>query len=115
MTNLILFLLSVVGMTNIMVGSDLFIWLRDKLYTAIKKFFPEHSESLIVSIDGPLTCHQCMGTWCGFFCGLVFITSNFWEVLGCGFAGSFLVILANQVLELILSKTCFQLPDAKNE
>lgn len=37
------------------------------------------------------TCYQCTGTWCGIFCGYFLINNtNIFNILICGFAGSFL-------------------------
>lgn len=86
---MILYSLSVIGLTNIIVDSSIFEPIRNYFRNTV--------------LGKIMTCKQCCGFWSGILCGLIFISSNPLEVLGCGFAGSFLSVLADKVLELINS------------
>lgn len=102
MINFLLFCFATIGMTNIIVDSNLFepirTWIKNHLHTKISELFE---------------CHQCCGTWCGFICGGFLISWSLPIVFLCGCAGSFLASTHYLITELILSKTDFQitLPD----
>ncbi len=96
--NFVLFCFATIGMTNIIVDSNIFEPIRNWF----KDIAPEKIYDLI-------TCHQCCGTWCGFLCGAILLTSNIWVILCCGCAGSFLASLNYLITELIISKTTFDL------
>lgn len=98
LVSLILFCLATIGMTNIIVDSNLFEPIRNW----IKEKMPEKIYDLI-------TCHQCCGTWCGFLCGAILLTNNIWIILCCGCAGSYLASINYLITEYILSKTDFVL------
>lgn len=61
-----LFCLAVIGITDLLVEGAIFSAARDWLG---KKLEPE--------LYYLTTCHQCVGTWVGFFCGLA-LNSGFW-------------------------------------
>lgn len=80
MTNLILFVLSVVGLTNIIVDpASIAKPLRD----LIDKRGPKWLNKLV-------SCYQCTGTWAGFLCGYMIISQDPPVIFMCGMAGSFL-------------------------
>jgi hypothetical protein len=54
-----------------------------------------------------------MGTWCGFICGSMIFGFVPLTILLCGFAGSFLTILANVLLNYLEAQTFVNL--GKNE
>lgn len=99
MVELILFALASVGMTNIIVESKIFQPVRWLL-----------SVILPSSVYEVVECHQCCGTWCGFLCGYVLISSNWLIVILCGCAGSLLASLTYNVRECLLSNTYEVLP-----
>jgi len=96
MTSLLLFVLAVIGLTNILVDSRLFepvrCWLQKILPTKVYEV---------------LECHQCTGFWTGMICGLILLSFNPFIVFACGCAGSFLSAFAYILMELIISKTEF--------
>jgi hypothetical protein len=98
MTSLLLFVLAVIGMTNILVDSRLFepvrCWLQKVLPTKVYEV---------------LECHQCTGFWTGMICGLILLSFNPFIVFACGCAGSFVSAFAYILMEFILSKTEFSL------
>ena len=94
--NFFLFVLSTIGLTNIFVDSSLFDSLRDLFRNKAsegKRFFK--------FLNSIFSCHQCMGFWCGLFCGLILISYNPLVVLTCGFASSFLSVLAANYLNYL--------------
>lgn len=97
MLNFFLFILATIGMTNIIVDSNLFQPVRNWL----KKVLPEKMYELV-------ECHQCCGTWCGFFCGAFLISWHPMHIFFCGCAGSFLASTNYLLTELVLSKTDFE-------
>ena len=78
--NLILFILSVVGMTHIMVDSEIMDpvdeWAKNRLPAKLH--------------HGLFECYQCCGFWCGVALGLVLVSVNLFVLFACGCAGSFL-------------------------
>lgn len=103
MTNLILWALAAIGMTDIAVSSSVAKPMREFL----KKQSPVFGEML--------TCHQCTGFWCGIIAGLLL---GFTYVPGIGllaylvlfgFASSFLAPLGKSILEALFGT--LTLPD----
>lgn len=74
MVNLILFLISAMGLTHIIVDSAIaekpVNWLKERLPEKILWFNPKEA----------LDCHQCMGFWVGILCALA------WGIPWVGFA-----------------------------
>ena len=66
MVNLLLFLISAMGLTHIIVDSSIaekpVEWLKKKLPDKILWFNPKEA----------LDCHQCTGFWAGLFCSAIF-------------------------------------------
>jgi hypothetical protein len=86
--NLILFILSVIGLTHIVVDSE--------IMEPVQKWFTPRVPCIARIMD----CHQCAGCWCGLVLGPV-VSWNplLWVV--CGFAGSFLAQLGYWMLEAL--------------
>lgn len=99
MISFLLFCFAVIGMTNIIVDSNLFEPVRDVL----KRLLPAYFYQL-------LECHQCCGTWCGFLCGWLLLSTQLPVIFLCGCAGSFLASSHYLLTELILSKTELHIP-----
>ena len=99
MAKIAFFVLSVIGMTNIIVDSTLFAPIRDSVGSVCKK-----CHSLI-------TCHQCTGFWCGMLCGWIVISHDVFWVLLSGCAGSFLASAYTIFSDFIISKTDFVIGD----
>lgn len=127
MINFVFFCFAVIGMTNIIVDSNLF--------EPVREFFKKKLSTKAYEV---FNCHQCCGTWVGFFCSLMLILFNYnWlnfidytsqlTLLGllfyllyslfkllilvflAGCVGSFLSSTHYIITELILSKTSFSL------
>jgi hypothetical protein len=121
MFELFLLAFSTIGLANIFIAGSNFEWLRDWIaisnetlneienpgrFQRIKKWIM-HNLKMIFS------CYQCMGTWCGFICGSMIFGFVPLTILLCGFAGSFLTILANVLLNYLEAQTFVNL--GKNE
>jgi hypothetical protein len=113
MVNLILFILSSIGLCHILVDSALFApvrdWIKDKNIKQPWCF-----------IDKIFSCYQCMGCWGGWFCGFFLLTywplniidyfTNFAVVFMAGFAGSFLSSFAANYLVYLSARSVVELP-----
>ena len=127
MVDFLLFLLAATGTTLILVRGSIFEPFRNFLAKEVarihrrrqKKNLPP-SFSLIESLSELINCPQCMGFWCGLFCGLFLVTSdtfwvggNFWGIrfllnrflllFCCGAAGSLSAMIVDLVLLWIFS------------
>lgn len=98
----LLFATATIGLTNIIVDSSVFAPLR--------AWAREHCPKKVNEL---LNCHQCMGLWCGLFCGLVILHCSwlYWLLYAC--AGSFLATISIVLYEYLLSKTEFEFPPAE--
>lgn len=96
--NLILFILSTIGMTHVIVDGSIFEGFRSLVKSFTKKIKLEKLGSVV-------DCYLCAGTWCGFFMGYVWITKQPLEVFACGCAGGFLANLGASLVNLIEAKT----------
>lgn len=120
---MVLFVLSVIGLTHIMVDGKIIAPIRDWLatptlpwYLGFFRYSPGIIKHpilwLIAKTSSMITCYQCCGTWCGFLCGwIVFTSISAWHILACGFAGSFLASLANTYMDYLTAQTIINLPD----
>jgi hypothetical protein len=107
MIELTLFVLSVIGMTNIIVDGSIFQKRREEL----EKKSPFWGQVVM--------CHQCCGFWCGLICGLCILISeapqqSIWFLIGIPFktflfgcAGSLLAPAYDLLYQYILSKIEF--------
>lgn len=78
--SLILFILSVIGFTHIIVDP-----------ATIARPFRNFVEKYCFSwLNKLFSCYQCCGTWIGFLCGYVLISKDPAVVFMCGMAGSFI-------------------------
>ena len=103
---LIIFVLGVIGITNIIVEGKIFHsvreWFKDPPIFSWKKIISNifsfkwltfklltfaNTCQVIYSI---ITCYQCMGMWAGSILGLVFGDYNIFFLILCGGTGSFL-------------------------
>lgn len=83
MVNLILYILSCIGLSTILVESAIFepfrAWLKKDKDSKLKIF-----------VSKIFSCLQCMGFWTGLVCGMFLMPFNVFTILCCGFAGSFI-------------------------
>jgi hypothetical protein len=85
--NLVLFILGVMGMTHIVVDSEI----SEPVYEWIKLRC-----TVVAKI---MDCYQCSGFWCGVALGLMLLSYNPLVVFAAGCAGSFLAQLGWLVLD----------------
>ena len=102
LVQLFLFVFGTIGLTHIIVDSNLFRPARDYL-----------RGKLPARVYSVLECYQCSGTWCGFVVALLTLSYNPLTVLVGGFAGSFLASLAAFVLNYLEANTILQ-PEPKD-
>lgn len=114
--DIILFALTTIGLTHLLVDGDIF----DPLRQGIRWFLTEFLVNFLIKkigikgdkfkermmfLNGLFNCHHCMGTWCGFLCGYVFLEGSFWQILLYGAAGGFLAKLAGMYLIYLESQS----------
>lgn len=104
LVNLILFVLSTIGMTHIIIDGSIMQWFRD----FVKKLA---DKTPYPSLGGIVDCYICCGTWCGFLMGYIWLTHNPLQVFACGCAGSFLANLGAVLLNWIEAATIVNLPN----
>lgn len=94
-TSLVLFCLSVVGMTNIIVDpASIMVPFRDFVE---KRCHPW--------VNKLVSCYQCSGTWIGFLSGYIFISKDPAIVFMCGMAGSYLATFSATYLNYLEAKS----------
>ena len=109
--NLILFVLSTVGMAHLIVDANIMEWFRNFVKWASEK-------CKIPSFGGVVDCHLCCGTWCGFIMGLLWISYDPFKIISCGFIGGFVsnfaIILINWFESQTLASYSNYTPDNDN-
>lgn len=104
--NFIMFILSTIGMSHIIVDSVIMEWFR--------VFVKSKSIKLgIPGFGGVVDCYLCCGTWCGFLMGLIWLSYNPFQVLACGCAGGFISNFAAVMLNWLEAATIVNLPNEK--
>lgn len=114
--DLLMYLLSTVGMCHIVVDGSILEWFRDFVKKAAAK-------CKMPKLGTIVDCYMCAGTWCGFLMGYVWLVCPRWEQLGsglawaevfaCGCAGGFLSNFAAVLLNWIEANTMVHLPEEK--
>lgn len=104
MESFLLFILSTVGMSHIIVDGSILESFRNYVKSATKLLKVEHLGSIV-------DCYMCSGTWCGFFMGYVWLSHDPLKVFACGCAGGFLSNMAASMLNFIEAATFVRLPD----
>lgn len=109
MSDVLMYIISTIGMCHIIVDSSLFSKFRENF----KKFFEKINLPKIGEI---VECYLCCGTWCGFFMGFIWMEQTYsWifllKVFGCGCAGGFLSNMAAMILNYIEAGTIVNIPD----
>lgn len=102
--NLLLFILSTIGMTHIIVDGSILEGFRSIVKKLTKLIHLSHIGSIV-------DCYLCAGTWCGFLMGYIWISKNPLEIFACGCAGGFLASFAASLVNWIESATVVNLPD----
>lgn len=110
MVMLIMFVLSTIGLTNILVHGSIFDFIRNPLRDLLKK----------INKDYMLDCYECVGFWAGLICGLIFFFQPMWStvfiVLSCGWAGSLLSQFYQDLMYILRSFVQFEIKEnSENE
>lgn len=100
---LILFIISTIGMTHIIVDGTIMGWFRDLVKNVANRIKRP-------VLGGVVDCYLCCGAWCGFLMGFVWISSNPLQIFGCGCAGGFLAHFAAVLLNWMEAATIVNLP-----
>lgn len=101
LSSLILFVLSVIGFTHIIVDP-----------ATIAKPFRNFVEKYCFSwLNKLFSCYQCCGTWIGFICGYVLISKEPAVVFLCGMAGSFISTWAATYLNYLEAQSILNIKD----
>lgn len=106
--SLILFALSTIGMSHIIVDGSIMQWFRDFVKWSTAKIGAP-------GLGGVVDCYLCCGTWCGFLMGLIWLTTSPFQIFACGCAGGFLANVAAVFLNWIEAATIVNLPNNNNE
>jgi hypothetical protein len=94
-SSLLLFALSVIGMTNIIVDPATIMQpTRDFIE---RRFHPW--------INKLVSCYQCSGTWVGFLFGYILVGKDPLVVFSCGMAGSFLATASATYMNYLEAKS----------
>jgi len=96
--DLILFVISTIGMCHIVVDGS--------ILQEFRNFFKSLTEKIrIPKVGGVVDCYLCAGTWCGFFMGWVWLTNDPFQIFACGCAGGFLSNFAAVILNYLEAAT----------
>jgi len=98
-----LFTLGIIGMTHILVDSDMpfILWFRN----IVDKYLPVKWSKLI-------HCYVCTGFWAGLFCGwAAFSTITYSQIFLAGCAGSFLANFMAIYMNYLEAKTIITLDE----
>ncbi len=105
LSSLILFVLSVIGFTHIIVDP-----------ATIARPFRNFVEKYCFSwLNKLFSCYQCCGTWVGFFCGYVLISKDILVVFLCGMAGSFISTWAATYLNYLEAQSIINIDTSEND
>ena len=102
--NLILYILSTIGMAHIIVDASIMEWFRTFVKSKSAKIGIPH-------FGGVVDCYLCCGTWCGFLMGAIWVSYNPFQIFACGCAGGFLANLAAVSLNWLEAATIVNLPN----
>jgi len=104
---LILFALSSIGLSHIIVDGSIMEWFRKLVKSITAKIG-------LPSMGGVVDCYLCCGTWCGFLMGAIWISQNPLQIFACGCAGGFLANFAAVILNWLEAATIVNLPNDEN-
>lgn len=118
--NLVLFILSTIGMAHIIIDGAIMEWFRNFVkYISLKidQFLMnrfKNKKFTGLNLGSVVDCYLCCGTWCGFLMGIAWISVNPLQIFACGCAGGFLANLGAVLLNWIEAATIVNLPQDQN-
>lgn len=98
-SDLLFFAFATMGLSNVIVESDIAEPIRSWWEENTTDFFKE-----------AIRCHQCVGWWSGLLCSFLLFKLSFWFIpiaLGCAFAGSFLSTFEKVIRNYIITRTTY--------
>lgn len=103
--NLVLFVLSAIGLTNIIVHGLVLDLIR-LFGKSVRQWMHtwEWSKQLF-------SCHECAGFWSGLICGSIIFHGDWYLLPIWGFAGSVVSRTYNDLIDLITSHIVFEVSD----
>lgn len=105
---LILFALVTIGMTNILVHGKILDDNHLGWRTWLKRQIGKKYEDV-------LECYECVGFWCGMLSGAYFLSCLPWNFFFYGFAGAGIMHAYTYVMDLIESKTDYEVNYEEDE
>ena len=116
MEAILLYALSVIGMTFVIVDGSIMEWFRTFVKSKSDWLAAKTGRESLKHFGDVVGCYLCCGVWCGFLMGLIWISYNPVKVFACGMAGGFLANFAATVMNYLEVATIFNLPpDDKEE
>lgn len=98
MINFLIFLLSTIGLTNIIVHGKILDNLKIRPF--LKEKLPEKFYELF-------ECYECTGFWAGLIMGYFLVSHDLFIFVPCAFAGSLISQFYTEIIFMIRSKTDF--------
>jgi hypothetical protein len=92
--NLFLFVFGSVGLTFILVDSEI----AEPIRNFAEKYFPWKFKTVF-------HCYLCTGVWAGFFIGSLTVVNSVGTFISCGFTTGIISMFAAAILNLIEAKT----------
>lgn len=100
-SNLILFAMATVGLTNIIVDPA-------TIAKPFRDFVDTRCHPWIAKL---FSCYQCTGTWAGFLCGYLLVGRDPWVVFLCGMAGSYLCTMSATYMNYLEARSIVGVED----
>jgi hypothetical protein len=102
---LLLFALSVIGFTHIIVDPA-------TIARPFRNFVEKYCYSWLNKL---FSCYQCCGTWIGFICGFILISNKIEVIFLCGMAGSFIATWAATYLNYLEAQSIMNMQEDNND
>jgi len=109
----LLFATVTIGLTHIVVDSVIMQPFRDWVKAKAK---PEEETKnwFWDKVSQAIGCYQCAGFWCGLVAGAIVVSWNPVLMVACGWASSFLALLAAHLLNYLEAKSIIEIPKNGN-
>ena len=111
----LMFALSAIGMTFVIVDGSIMEWFRDFTRNGSGWLARKTGLESFKHIGDVVECYLCCGVWCGFLMGLIWISYNPFQVFACGMAGGFMSNFAATLMNYLEAGTIVNLPPEKEQ
>ena len=98
MNNLLLFIISTIGMCHVIVDGSIMQGFRSTVKKIALKLNVAHLGQVV-------DCYLCCGTWCGFLMGYTWVSEEPLKIFACGCAGGFISNFAAVFLNYLEAAT----------